>query len=141
MDRSPISVLTAQPQTSPTPIEFNDYSTRKEEMSTAISKTVSYLAGGDTTPDWRYSNLLKQYAATQGNLHQLSWRNALLVTLQYPAATHIKSEDSWTRSGAVAQSDEHRIWISVVANTISLFSLRRDFFVPILPSHMSYLTR
>jgi hypothetical protein len=111
MDRSPISVLTAQPQTSPTPIEFNDYSTRKEEMSTAISKTVSYLAGGDTTPDWRYSNLLKQYAATQGNLHQLSWRNALLVTLQYPAATHIKSEDSWTRSGAVAQSDEHRIWI------------------------------
>ena len=34
-----------------------------------------------------------------------------------------------------------RARVPVVANTISLFSLRRDFFVSILPSHMSYLTR
>jgi hypothetical protein len=103
----PVSVLTSQSDISLPP--FNNYTTRKEDMSDSTSAVISYLA--DSTADWHSHQVMEKFAAVQGELPSLSWKNALLVALQYPQATYIRHKNAWAEDGLVGQSNESKIWI------------------------------
>jgi len=103
----PISVLTNQSDASFS--LFDNFSTRKGEMSEAISEVISYLA--ESAPDWQYHKAMETITAVQGQFSNLSWKNVLLVALQCPQATHIKHQDAWERDGVVGQPGASAIWI------------------------------
>jgi hypothetical protein len=103
----PVSVLTNPTNISLPP--FDSYSTRKEDMSSSTSAVVSYLA--ENSADWHSHKIMEKFAAVQGQLPSLSWKNALLVALQYPQATHIRHENAWEQDGLVGHPEESKIWI------------------------------
>lgn len=104
---NPLSVL-ARPSRSQS-ITFGDYTDRKEDMGDTVATVVSSLANRPV--DWQYMAAVEEYAGVQGRLYNLSWRNALLVALQYPQATHIKHEDTWKRAGVATKDGTDKIWI------------------------------
>jgi len=100
----------SQPDTATQPATFSDAPTRADEMHNAIDDWITVLLAETTTA--RASEAFQRWLDVQSRFHDYSARNALLISLQCPDATHVAGYRTWqTEFDRQVSEGESAIWI------------------------------
>src|SRR6056297_3760786 len=96
--------------TSDSSVSFKETDTRRDEMHSTIEAWIDDLA--DHVDDAQASEEFQDWLDVQSRFHDYSYRNTLLIQLQYPAATKVAGYNTWQNDfDRHVQEGEQAIWI------------------------------
>ncbi|WP_126664418.1 DUF955 domain-containing protein [Haloterrigena salifodinae] len=91
-------------------VSFDDSDTRRDEMHSTIEAWVDDLV--DEVDDAVSSEQFQKWLDVQSRFHDYSYRNTLLITRQYPNATHVAGYRTWQNEfNRYVNEGESAIWI------------------------------
>ncbi len=100
----------SQPDTATQTATFSDAPTRTDEMHDALDNWIADLLDETTTA--HASDAFQRWLDVQCQFHDYSARNALLISLQCPDATHVAGYRTWqTEFDRQVSEGESAIWI------------------------------
>lgn len=90
-------------------VDLSDKSTRSDDMAEVLGEWIADLQ--DATEAAQESEKFREWLDTMAQFHDYSARNALLIQLQKPDATHVASMSTWNDLDRSIKSGSDAIWI------------------------------